>query len=84
MESWLSGLRRTTGNRVWAYTPPRVQIPNSPHEENAVVEKTAAFFCAVDRAYGMQASGGSHWQLEEACKPYAKGFRGHLGELLQA
>ena len=30
MESWLSGLRRTTGNRVWAYTPPRVQIPNSP------------------------------------------------------
>lgn len=21
---------RTTGNRVWAYTPPRVQIPNSP------------------------------------------------------
>ena len=20
----------TTGNRVWAYTPPRVQIPNSP------------------------------------------------------
>ena len=30
MESWLSGLRRMTGNRVWAYTPPRVQIPNSP------------------------------------------------------
>ena len=30
MESWLSGLRRTTGNRVWADTPPRVQIPNSP------------------------------------------------------
>ena len=32
MESWLSGLRRTTGNRVWADTPPRVQIPNSPPE----------------------------------------------------
>ena len=30
LESWLSGLRRTTGNRVWANTPPRVQIPNSP------------------------------------------------------
>ena len=30
----LSGIQRqilrTTGNRVWAYTPPRVQIPNSP------------------------------------------------------
>ena len=30
MESWLSGLRRTTGNRVWGDTSPRVQIPNSP------------------------------------------------------
>ena len=30
-ESWLSGLRRTTGNRVWGDTSPRVQIPNSPH-----------------------------------------------------
>ncbi len=30
MESWLSGLRRTTGNRVTANTRSRVQIPNSP------------------------------------------------------
>ena len=30
LESWLSGLRRTTGNRVWGDTSPRVQIPNSP------------------------------------------------------
>ena len=30
MESWLSGLRRTTGNRVWGDTSPRVQIPDSP------------------------------------------------------
>ena len=30
MESWLSGLRRTTGNRVYVNSVPRVQIPNSP------------------------------------------------------
>ena len=30
LESWLSGLRRTTGNRVTAYTRSRVQIPDSP------------------------------------------------------
>jgi hypothetical protein len=30
MESWLSGLRRTTGNRVRVNSPPRVQIPDSP------------------------------------------------------
>ena len=30
VESWLSGLRRTTGNRVWGDTSPRVRIPNSP------------------------------------------------------
>ena len=30
MESWLSGLRRTTGNRVYVDSVPRVQIPNSP------------------------------------------------------
>ena len=34
MESWLSGLRRTTGNRVRADTPPWVQIPNSPLEKS--------------------------------------------------
>ena len=30
MESWLSGLRRTTGNRVYVDSVSRVQIPNSP------------------------------------------------------
>ncbi len=35
LESWLSGLRRTTGNRVWGDTSPRVQIPNSPPESTA-------------------------------------------------
>ena len=30
VESWLSGLRRTTGNRVYVNSVPRVQIPNSP------------------------------------------------------
>ncbi len=33
MESWLSGLRRTTGNRVWGDTSPRVRIPNSPRKD---------------------------------------------------
>ena len=44
MESWLSGLRRTTGNRVWAYTPPRVQIPNSPHNKGAGNKLAPLFF----------------------------------------
>ena len=30
MESWLSGRRRTIGNRVCVNSAPRVQIPNSP------------------------------------------------------
>ncbi len=30
MESWLSGRRRTTGNRVYVNSVTRVQIPNSP------------------------------------------------------
>ncbi len=30
MESWLSGLKRTIGNRVCVNSAPRVQIPNSP------------------------------------------------------
>ena len=30
MESWLSGRRRTTGNRVSVNSASRVQIPNSP------------------------------------------------------
>ena len=30
MESWLSGRRRTIGNRVYGNPVPRVQIPNSP------------------------------------------------------
>ncbi len=30
MESWLSGRRRTTGNRVYLIRVTRVQIPNSP------------------------------------------------------
>ena len=30
MESWLSGRRRTTGNRVCVMSVPRVQIPDSP------------------------------------------------------
>ena len=30
MESWLSGRRRTTGNRVTVMSGSRVQIPNSP------------------------------------------------------
>ena len=30
MESWLSGRRRTTGNRVYVMSVPRVQIPDSP------------------------------------------------------
>ena len=46
MESWLSGLRRTTGNRVWAYTPPRVQIPNSPPEQKPLQsDEFARVFC---------------------------------------
>ena len=34
MESWLSGIRRTTGNRVYVNSVPRVQILNSPPERN--------------------------------------------------
>ena len=30
MERWLSGLRRSLGKRVYAYTVPRVRIPPSP------------------------------------------------------
>ena len=30
MESWLSGRRRTTGNRVTVMSGSRVQIPDSP------------------------------------------------------
>ena len=33
MESWLSGLRRTTGNRVTANTRSGVRIPLSPPEK---------------------------------------------------
>ena len=44
MESWLSGLRRTTGNRVWADTPPRVQIPNSPPPKDTDIDTMSVFF----------------------------------------
>ena len=38
VESWLSGLRRTTGNRVYVNSVPRVQIPNSPPRHPAGLE----------------------------------------------
>ncbi len=46
LESWLSGLRRTTGNRVTAYTRPRVQIPNSPRENADSLQEGSAFLLA--------------------------------------
>ena len=39
MESWLSGLRRTTGNRVYVNSVPRVQIPNSPPEKKRILKQ---------------------------------------------
>ena len=57
MERWLSGLRRTIGNRVWAYTPPRVQIPLSPPKFRESFEKTArVFVCRGPDVYL-----GKHW-----------------------
>ncbi len=41
MERWLSGLRRSLGKRVYAYTVPRVRIPPSPP---VIIIKTISYF----------------------------------------
>ena len=46
MESWLSGRRRTTGNRVYVNSVTRVQIPNSPPHPEVFVYKASGFFDA--------------------------------------
>ena len=44
MESWLSGRRRTTGNRVTVMSGSRVQIPNSPPCKSLKLRFQASFF----------------------------------------
>ena len=48
MESWLSGRRRTIGNRVGVMSVSRVQIPNSPPEVSCN-RKIAALFASGDK-----------------------------------
>ena len=74
MESWLSGLRRTTGNRVWADTPPRVQIPNSPPNKNRNFDTkrigvTVLTFWQKRRVCGTFAPGGLKRKPGQVCFP---------------
>lgn len=44
LQRWLSGLRRTTGNRVYLVRVPRVQIPLSAVNKNSHVGRVVAVF----------------------------------------
>ena len=44
MESWLSGRRRTTGNRVYVDSVTRVQIPNSPPPKDTDIDTMSVSF----------------------------------------
>lgn len=44
LQRWLSGLRRTTGNRVYLVRVPRVQIPlSAPYVNNTNPERKPEF-----------------------------------------
>lgn len=44
LQRWLSGLRRTTGNRVYLVRVPRVQIPlSAPYVNNTNPEDNSGF-----------------------------------------
>lgn len=43
MESWLSGRRRTIGNRVGVMSVSRVQIPDSPPDKSTETSRFSAF-----------------------------------------
>ena len=57
MESWLSGRRRTIGNRVGVMSVSRVQIPNSPPEVSCN-RKIAALFASGDKNRKTARKGG--------------------------
>ena len=48
MESWLSGRRRTTGNRVGVMSVSRVQIPDSPPEIRTFSNEKVRIFSILE------------------------------------
>ena len=47
MQRWLSGLRRTIGNRVYLVRVPRVQIPLSAPEKSVKMISFCRFFAIL-------------------------------------
>ena len=72
MESWLSGRRRTIGNRVGVMSVSRVQIPNSPPEVSCN-RKIAALFACGDKNRKTARKGGKLTRKVGKVIPSSKG-----------
>ena len=55
MESWLSGRRRTIGNRVGVMSVSRVQIPDSPPDYRTLSNDKVRFFLFCEKIWCISA-----------------------------